>query len=55
MAKFSEIPVFVKGEPGFAAKLNQLGKVLGEVVAALEAAPAPTVKAAPRKASTKAE
>jgi hypothetical protein len=52
MAKFSEIPVFVKGEPGFAAKLNQLGTVLGEVIAALEEAPAaPAPKAAPRKAA----
>lgn len=50
MAKFSEIPVFVAGEPGFAAKLNQLGRVLGEVIEALETpAPAPAGRKAPAK------
>lgn len=39
---FTEIPVFVKGEPGFADKLNQLGAVLAEVIEHLEAAPANT-------------
>ena len=50
MAKFTEIPVFVAGEPGFAAKLNQLGRVLGEVIEALETPPAPPVT---RKAPAK--
>jgi hypothetical protein len=57
MAKtFTEVPVFVKGEPGFAAKLNQLGDVLREVIAALseEATPAVPVKAT-RRTATKAE
>jgi len=51
MAKFTEVPVFVKGEPGFAAKLNQLGTVLSEVIAHLEAEAKPAPKAAPRKAT----
>lgn len=51
MAKFTEIPVFVAGEPGFAAKLNQLGRVLGEVIEALEtpAPAAPVARKAPAK------
>lgn len=54
MAKFSEIPVFVAGEPGFAAKLNQLGAVLAEVVEALEASTSAPVtrKGVPRKTAT---
>lgn len=61
MAKsFTEIPVFVKGEPGFAEKLNQLGSVLGEVIEAFtaladaaEAAKQATApKATARKAAT---
>jgi hypothetical protein len=56
MAKFTDVPVFVKGEPGFAAKLNQLGTVLSEVIAHIEAEEAkPAIKAAPRKAPAKAE
>lgn len=56
MAKFTEIPVFVKGEPGFADKLNQLGAVLAEVIEHLEACPAktPAPKATGRKAATSA-
>ena len=60
MADFSPIPVFVKGEPGFADKLNELGKVLGELVDHVQntcAAKAPaetpaTAKVAPRKPAT---
>lgn len=56
MAEFSEIPVFVAGEPGFAAKLNQLGRVLGEVIDALNTTPpepAPVARKAPtRKTAT---
>ena len=37
MATFTEVPVFVKGEPGFAAKLNQLGAVMREVTEAMQA------------------
>lgn len=60
MAKFSEIPVFVAGEPGFAAKLNQLGTVIREVTEAfnalaetVEATKAPAPKAARKTATTK--
>lgn len=54
MAQFSEIPVFVAGEPGFAAKLNQLGRVLGEVIEALDtptpaSTPAPVARKAPSR------
>lgn len=56
MAKFTEIPVFVKGEPGFADKLNQLAAVVAEVIERLDAQgePAetpktPTVKPSARK------
>jgi predicted trehalose synthase len=65
MAKFTEVPTFVRGEPGFAAKLNQLGAAVREVQAALtakeEATPAlPEPVEAPkattrRKAPAKAE
>lgn len=54
-AKFTEIPVFVKGEPGFAAKLNQLGAVLAEVIEHIEACPAKApaaAKAPARKTAT---
>ena len=61
MAEFSPIPVFVKGEPGFADKLNELGKVLGELVEHINTTckamntvsetPA-TAKVAPRKTAT---
>lgn len=56
MAQFTEIPTFVAGEPGFAAKLNQLGAVVAEVIVALEAlgeaASAAKAKTAPRKTAT---
>lgn len=59
MAKFSEVPVFVAGEPGFAAKLNQLGTVVGEVIEAfnalaeaVEATKAPARKAVAKKTPT---
>lgn len=62
MASFTEVPEFIKGEPGFAAKLNQLGKAVREIQEALTAqeAPAPVVESAPktttrRKATAKAE
>lgn len=59
MAKFSEVPIFVRGEDGFTVKLNQLGAVLNEVIAELTKpetiTPAPAAKATGRKASTKAE
>lgn len=60
----TEVPSFVKGEPGFAGKLNQLGAVLIEIIKAvnelaeaLEAlkTAAPAAKPATRKAPTKAE
>lgn len=57
----TEVPSFVKGEPGFAGKLNQLGAVVIELikgfnelakdVEALKASPKP----ATRTASTKAK
>lgn len=52
--QFTEIPVFVKGEPGFADKLNQLGTVLAELVAHVQATPEPAAapKAPARKAAT---
>lgn len=37
-AEATAIPVFKAGEPGFAAKLNELGKVVGELRVALEGA-----------------
>lgn len=59
MAKFSEVPTFVSGDPGFAAKLNQLGTVVTEVIealnaltAAVESCKAPVAKTATRKAAT---
>jgi hypothetical protein len=60
----TEVPSFVKGEPGFAGKLNQLGAVLIEVIKvvnelaeaikAIQAA-TPAKATATRKAPTKAE
>lgn len=56
-----EIPVFVKGEPGFAAKLNQLGMALQETRAAMIAlgeqleAAKPKTTTARAKAAAKAE
>jgi hypothetical protein len=56
MANFPEVPTFIKGEPGFAAKLNQLGDALRAVIAHVESdEPKPAAKAPVRKASTKAE
>lgn len=62
MANFTEVPVFIKGEPGFAAKLNQLGTAVREIQEALTAQaeePAPAAEAPKttrRKATaTKAE
>ena len=62
MASFTEVPVFIKGEPGFAAKLNQLGTAIREIQDALTAreAEAPVAAEAPkattrRKAAAKAE
>jgi hypothetical protein len=61
MANFTEVPVFVKGEPGFAAKLNQLGAAVREIQEALTAqAEQPVAAEAPktptrRKATAKAE
>lgn len=59
MVQFSEVPTFVAGEPGFAAKLNQLGAVVAELTEAfkvlgeaVEAAKAPAPKATARKAAT---
>lgn len=58
------VPTFVKGEPGFAAKLNELGAAfialateVNKLHAELEAtkAPAPAKATATRKAPTKAE
>jgi hypothetical protein len=57
------VPSFVKGEPGFAAKLNELGVALTQLAAAfneqakeLEALRVAAPKAtATRKAPTKAE
>ena len=37
---FSPVPVFKQGEPGFAAKLNELGKVLNEVIEHVNGCPA---------------
>jgi outer membrane murein-binding lipoprotein Lpp len=34
MANFTEVPEFIKGEPGFAAKLNVLGNAIRELQAA---------------------
>lgn len=53
MANFPEVPTFTRGEPGFAAKLNELGDALRAVIAHIET-PAPA-KAPVRKATTKAE
>ena len=56
MAKFPEVPTFVKGEPGFADKLNKLGDALRAVIAHVETeTTAPAVKAPVRKAAPKAE
>lgn len=53
------VPTFVRGEPGFAAKLNELGAVLTALIKAHNAqveAPAPTPAKAPaRKAAAKSE
>lgn len=60
MAQFKAVPTFVRGEPGFAAKLNELADAVRELQEAL-ASPAPAEpveapKAAPRrKATAKAE
>jgi hypothetical protein len=57
----NDVPSFVKGEPGFAGKLNQLGAVLigvikavNELTKAVEGLQA-AKPATARKASTKAE
>lgn len=57
MANFPEVPTFTKGEPGFAAKLNELGDVLRAVIEHIETpAPAPVAAKAPaRKAATTAK
>lgn len=55
MPKFTEVPVFVKGEPGFADKLNKLGAVLNEVIAHLSVEPTPAPAKPARKTAAKAE
>jgi hypothetical protein len=59
MAKLDlTIPTFVKGESGFAAKLNELASAVSAIQDALNAqteTPAPAAKTAARKATTKAE
>lgn len=47
MAWTNEVPTFVAGEPGFAAKLNQLSEALRETRAALDEATAPLDEEAP--------
>jgi outer membrane murein-binding lipoprotein Lpp len=67
MAEFKEVPTFVRGEPGFAAKLNQLAEAVRELQKAVSTlhgvvealAPAEAVEAPKpatrRKATAKAE
>lgn len=53
------VPTFVKGEPGFAAKLNELAAIVDALIKAHNAqaeAPAPAAAKAPaRKAPAKSE
>jgi len=51
----ANVPHFVKGEPGFADKLNQLGSALTEAldrIEKLEAAKAPAKPASTRKTAS---
>lgn len=45
----AEVPRFVKGEPGFTEKLNQLADVVRELAEATESKPAKATRAPARK------
>lgn len=45
MAELTEVPTFVKGEPGFAAKLNTLATAIAELQVGLKALEAAAIAA----------